>query len=75
MRIDSTNASGLYPGTTLAFRESLSGRTAPKELHFKFRLPETTKLNNVTVNSHRVIVGGIHKDTAIFATNGDPSSR
>ncbi|HEX4487135.1 MAG TPA: Tat pathway signal protein [Terriglobales bacterium] len=40
----------------------------PKEVHLKIRLPKSMKLNTVTVNGQSVTLGGVHADTAIFAT-------
>jgi hypothetical protein len=44
------------------------GEGRPKELHVKFRLPVHNVLAGITVNGQKAQVGGLHKDTAIFAT-------
>ena len=43
---------------------------APKELQVKFRLPGQHALKRVTVNGEPVKIGGIHNDTAAFASAG-----
>jgi hypothetical protein len=46
----------------------LIGARAPKEVHFKLRLPVQTLFQNVTVNGQPAILGGVHKDTVIITT-------
>lgn len=46
----------------------LIGANAPKEVHFKLRLPAQTSLDSVTVNGKSVTLGGVHKDTVIITT-------
>ncbi len=46
----------------------LSGARAPKEVHFKLRLPIQASLRSVTVNGQPATLGGIHKDTVILTT-------
>ena len=48
----------------------LVGATAPKELHFKLRLPARMVLGRVTVNGEVVSLGGIHGDNVIIRTQG-----
>jgi hypothetical protein len=43
------------------------GESRPKELHVKFRLPVQNTLADITVNGQKAQIGGLHKDTAIFA--------
>ncbi|HTS12667.1 MAG TPA: hypothetical protein VMH00_11155 [Candidatus Limnocylindrales bacterium] len=44
---------------------------APKELHVKFRLPAQNTLQRISVNGRPASLGGLHGDTAIFATGND----
>jgi len=44
----------------------LSGARAPKEVHFKLRLPARTLLKGVSVNGRSATLGGVHKDTLII---------
>ena len=46
----------------------LRGATAPKEVHFKLRLPTRMVLQHVTVNGEPASVGGIHGDTVVIPT-------
>ena len=46
----------------------LSGRSLPKEVHFKLRLPEKMPLQSVTVNGQASSLRGIHKDTVVITT-------
>jgi hypothetical protein len=46
----------------------LGGATAPKELHFKLRLPAQDSLKTVAVNGEPVTLGGVHKDTVVIET-------
>jgi hypothetical protein len=49
----------------------LSGARAPKEVHFKLRLPLQNLLQSVTVNRQPATLGGIHKDTVIITTRNE----
>ncbi len=49
----------------------LSGARAPKEVHFKLRLPLQNLLQTVTVNRQPATLGGIHKDTVIITTRNE----
>jgi len=49
----------------------LNGERAPKELHFKLRLPEQTVLHSVTVNGQAASLGGTHNDTVIITTGNE----
>lgn len=49
----------------------LSRAGAPKELHVKFRLPAQHTLQKVTVNGEIAKIGGVHNDTAVFASTGE----
>jgi hypothetical protein len=49
----------------------LSGARAPKEVHFKLRLPLQDLLQSVTVNRQPATLGGIHKDTVIITTRNE----
>jgi hypothetical protein len=51
----------------------LSGASLPKEVHFKFRLPEKTPLQTVSVNGRPGSLGGVHKDAVIITTEGKRS--
>jgi hypothetical protein len=42
----------------------------PRELHVKFRLPAQHTLQKVTVNGEIAKIGGVHNDTAVFASIG-----
>jgi hypothetical protein len=46
----------------------LTGATAPKEIHFKLRLPTRMVLQHVTVNGKPARVGGVHGDTVVIPT-------
>jgi hypothetical protein len=46
----------------------LSGRSVPKEVHFKLRLPEKIPLQSVAVNGQPASLRGIHKDTVVITT-------
>lgn len=48
----------------------LIGATAPKELHFKLRLPARMALERITVNGEPVSLGGVHGDTVMIGTKG-----
>jgi len=48
----------------------LSGGAAPKEVHFKLRVPAQMPLQSVTVNGQPASLGGIHRDTVVITTNG-----
>jgi hypothetical protein len=48
----------------------LSGGAAPKEVHFKLRVPAQMPLQSVTVNGQPAALGGIHRDTVVITTNG-----
>jgi len=45
-------------------------KTAPKEVHVKFRLPLVNKLRSITANGAAVEIGGLHHDTAVIHTGG-----
>ncbi|MBN9615135.1 MAG: Tat pathway signal protein [Acidobacteriales bacterium 59-55] len=45
------------------------GENRPKELNVKFRLPVQNTLTGITVNGQKAQIGGLHKDTAIFAAD------
>jgi hypothetical protein len=47
----------------------LSGGAAPKEVHFKLRVPAQMPLQSVTVNGQPASLGGIHRDTVVITTN------
>jgi hypothetical protein len=49
----------------------LMGSMAPKEVHFKLRLPMQMSLQSVTVNGRPAALGGLHKDTAIITAQND----
>ncbi len=51
----------------------LSGADAPKEVHFKLRLPARMPLQSVTVNGQPASLGGVHKDTVIITSGGKKS--
>jgi hypothetical protein len=51
----------------------LSGVDAPKEVHFKLRLPARMPLQSVTVNGQPASLGGVHKDTVIITSGGKKS--
>ena len=46
----------------------LSQATAPREVHFKLRLPEQMPLQSVAVNGQPAMLEGVHKDTVIIKT-------
>lgn len=46
----------------------LIGRSLPKEVHFKLRLPEKMPLQSVTVNGQPASLRGIHQDTVVITT-------
>src|SRR5580693_1663407 len=48
----------------------LIGARAPKEVHFKLRLPVQTSLRSLTVNGKSATLAGVHKDTVIITTKG-----
>ena len=51
-------------------RVELTGASAPKEVHFKLRLPPQMTLQSVAVNGQAAAVAGVHKDTVVIATSG-----
>ncbi|MBV9269090.1 MAG: Tat pathway signal protein [Acidobacteriaceae bacterium] len=51
----------------------LAAAGSPGELHVKFRLPVTKRLESVTVNGNRAIIGGRHNDTVIVKTDHQQS--
>lgn len=46
----------------------LQGETAPKEIHFKLRLPTQWQLSEVTVNGQPTSLQGAHNDTILIQT-------
>jgi hypothetical protein len=49
----------------------LSGANAPREVHFKLRLPLETAVRSVTVNGQPATLGGLHNDTVIIITGNE----
>jgi hypothetical protein len=49
----------------------LIGARAPKEVHFKLRLPVQTSLRSLTVNGKSATLAGVHKDTVIITTKNE----
>ena len=49
----------------------LRGPKAPKEIHFKIRLPERNTLNGIMVNGRPTRIEGIHNDTVVIKTDKD----
>jgi hypothetical protein len=45
-------------------------KTAPAELHVKFRLPTEKSIQTITANGKPVETTGSHKDTAAIKTAG-----
>jgi hypothetical protein len=46
------------------------GARVPGEVHFRFPLPKTARIDGATVNARPVTVGGGRMDTIIFGTQG-----
>jgi hypothetical protein len=49
----------------------LMGERAPREVHFKLRLPEQIVLHSATVNGQAASLGGLHNDTVIIKTGNE----
>ncbi len=49
----------------------LSGARAPREVHFKLRLPLQSVIQSVTVNGQPAILEGVHNDTVIITTRNE----
>jgi hypothetical protein len=49
----------------------LSGANAPKEVHFKLRLPLETPVRTVTVNGQAATLGGLRNDTVVIITGNE----
>jgi hypothetical protein len=49
----------------------LSGANAPKEVHFKLRLPVETAVRSVTVNGQPATLGGLRNDTVVIITGNE----
>jgi hypothetical protein len=62
-KLSTNRAAGLVTGEV-----ELSGATAPKEVHFKLRLPAQMALRSVAVNGQPRTLEGIHKDTVLIPT-------
>ncbi len=43
-------------------------KSAPKEIHVKFRLPQSNRLHSITMNGAPTQIGGLHNDTAVIRT-------
>jgi len=48
----------------------LDGRTAPRELHLKLRLPKSSRLRDLNVNGSPACLGGPKRETVIIHTAG-----
>ena len=60
------------PGAkSIVAHADLSGASAPKEVHFKLRLPLQSVFQSVTVNGQPASLGGIHNDTVIIAAKNE----
>jgi len=63
---------GVKPGgKSVVGHAELTGTKAPKELHFKLRMPTSRTVQSVTVNGKPAKLEGLHKDTVIIATGGE----
>ncbi len=49
----------------------LTGASAPKEIHFKLRLPAQMAAQSVAVNGKPAPLAGIHNDTVVITTSGE----
>jgi hypothetical protein len=49
----------------------LQGQRAPKEIHFKLRMPTQLQLTALKVNARPAILQGIHKDTILINTRNE----
>ena len=49
----------------------LRGPKAPKEIHFKIRLPERNTLKSITVNGRPTRLEGVHNDTVVIKADKD----
>ena len=67
----SFNLSAKPSAHSIVGQVELSGERAPKEVHFKLRLPLQTALQSVTVNGQPASLGGVHKDTVIITTKNE----
>jgi hypothetical protein len=50
---------------------TLARAGAPKELHVKLRMPRESAVKSATVNGKPGVIGGVHRDTVIFATTNE----
>jgi hypothetical protein len=56
---------------SVAGHVELTGANAPKEIHFKLRLPTQMLVQSVTVNGKSASMAGIHNDTVVITTGGE----
>ena len=53
---------------TVIGQVDLTGTSAPKQIHFKLRLPTQMHLQGVRVNGEPASLGGAHNDTVVIST-------